>query len=495
MVDDAARRLRAMALLYAATFLLVGPVAALIVPAERGFLTNPWRWTPSAASIVVALVVAAVSHARRLPPARLLLLGLVFEVAGAYGIAAARYLGGPQAADSVAVSWVAVWMLLFATLVPSPPRQALVAAIAAATAVPAMAVAGQSIEGGAGARELAALGLRLFVPYLLVAALAAIGARIVYRLGTDLTHARELGSYRLVERLGRGGMGEVWRAEHQLLARPAAIKLIRRDGDGAPAEARARFEQEAQVTASLRSPHTIQLYEFGVTDAGEFYYVMELLDGLDLQTFVERFGPLPVDRAVYLLQQVCHSLAEAHERGAIHRDIKPSNVFVCRYGRDCDFVKVLDFGLVKTLDGHQGATAPSLTGVAVARGTPGFMAPEQALGDRRLDARADVYVLGCLAFWLITGTQVFDGATAIDTIVKHVQAAAPAPSSRAPGAVPPAFDALVLACLAKDRDDRPASVDVVASRLRGVPLQQGWAQPDARAWWAAHLPPDRLRSG
>lgn len=493
LVADAARRLRILALLYAATFLLVGPGVALVVPSERTFLQNVWRWGPSVVSIAVALVLAAVSRSPRIDPVRLIRFGLVFEVAGAYGIAAARFLGGaPQ--DPVAVSWVAVWMLLFATLVPSPPRYALAAALVSATSVPVMAVAGRFAQETDGSEDLAWLAIRLFAPYALIATLASIASRIVYRLGTDLTRARELGSYRLVERLAQGGMGEVWRARHQLLARPAAIKLIRADGLGAApsADALARFEQEAQVTAGLRSPHTIELYEFGVTDDGAFYYVMELLEGVDLQALVERFGPLPVDRAVFLLLQVCHSLAEAHEHGVIHRDIKPSNVFVCRYGRDRDFVKVLDFGLVKPIAAHQGVTQQSLSAEAVTRGTPAFMAPEQALGDPTLDARADVYALGCVAFWLVTGRPVFEGATAIDTIVRHVQATPPAPSERAAHPLPPAFDALVLACLAKDRADRPASMDVVAARLREMGVES-WGQPEARAWWAEHIAPNELR--
>ena len=234
-------------------------------------------------------------------------------------------------------------------------------------------------------------------------------------------------------------MGEVWRAEHQLLARPAAIKLIRTDnGASQPTdEARARFEQEAQVTASLRSPHTIHLYDFGVTDDGAFYYVMELLEGFDLQALVERFGPVPVNRAVYLLDQICHSLAEAHHRGVVHRDIKPSNIFVCRYGRDCDFVKVLDFGLVKPMGSHQGATQQALTAEAVTRGTPAFMSPEQALADPSLDARSDLYALGCVAFWLVTGKPVFQGTSPIDTIVRHVQAVPDAPSRHSELAIPP----------------------------------------------------------
>ena len=493
VVADAARRLRVLAWIYAGTFAVVGPLTAVLSPAQRStFFGSLLRWGPSAVSILGALAVALVNHRARLTPARVQALGLVFEIVGAYGIAAARYLDPqPAAAGQIGVSWVAVWILLFATVIPSPPRRAFAAALVSATAVPVMASVGLLLQGAVTTNgALVAGALRTFVPYLVVAVIAAIAARVVYRLGTELTHARELGAYQLVERVGGGGMGEVWRAEHQLLARPAAIKLIRADnGASQPTdEARARFEQEAQVTASLRSPHTIHLYDFGITDDGAFYYVMELLEGFDLQALVERFGPVPVDRAVYLLGQVCHSLAEAHHRGVVHRDIKPSNIYVCRYGRDCDFVKVLDFGLVKPMESHQGATQQALTGEAVTRGTPAFMSPEQALADPTLDARSDIYALGCVAFWLVTGKHVFQGTSPIDTIVRHVQAAPDAPSRHSELAIPPGFDSLVLECLAKDRHERPASADAVAARLAEIATQSSWTAREAEAWWQAHVP-------
>jgi serine/threonine-protein kinase len=290
-------------------------------------------------------------------------------------------------------------------------------------------------------------------------------------------------------------MGEVWRAEHHLLARPAAIKLIRATASERQAEElRARFELEAQAIASLRSPHTIQLYDFGVTDEGSFYYVMELLDGFDLQTFVQRFGPLPIDRALHVLAQVCHSLGEAHAQGLIHRDIKPANVFVCRYGREVDFVKVLDFGLVKPLSDDQGTTRVDLTAAHVARGTPAFMAPEQAIGDRPVDTRADLYALGCLAYWLVTGQTVFAGHTAIDTLVKHAHTPPSAPSQRTELPIPVGFDDLVLACLAKDPAARPQTADAVAERLTAIGAGLAWTQARAQAWWERHAPASSPKS-
>jgi serine/threonine-protein kinase len=479
---------RIVALLYAATFFVLGPLAALLSGDGPGFFASPLRWSPPIAGIVTAVAVVAVSVSPRFPARTVLLIGLLFEVVGAYGIAAARYLNpSPQPVEAPAVSWVAVWILVFAAIVPSPPRRAVLAALGAATAVPVMVSAGMLLRDGV-APPLGFV-FRAFAPYVLVVALAYIGARVIYRLGTELTHARALGSYRLVERLSRGGMGEVWRAEHHLLARPAAIKLIRPTASERQAEElRARFEREAQAIASLRSPHTIQLYDFGVTDEGSFYYVMELLDGFDLNTLVERFGPVPVDRALHLLSQVCHSLAEAHTRGLIHRDIKPANVFVCRYGREVDFVKVLDFGLVKPAGGEERTTQVDLTAAHVARGTPAFMAPEQAIGDRPVDTRADLYALGCLAYWLVTGQRVFEGHTALDTLVKHAHAAPRAPSQRTELSIPGSFDDLVLECLAKDPAARPQTADAVAERLAAISAEPAWTQARARDWWELHAP-------
>jgi serine/threonine-protein kinase len=487
VVADAARRLRAVALLYAGVFFVVGPLTALVSPAQRQtFFTSALRLVPSILSIGAAVAIAIASYRASIAPRLVLRLGLVFEVLGSYGIAAARYLDpGQQAMAPPGVSWVAVWILLFATVIPTPPRRALLAALASATAVPVVAGVGLALRGEPPMAVLA-FAARTFVPYLLVALVAGVAARVVYRLGTELTHARELGSYRLVERLGQGGMGEVWRAEHHLLARPAAIKLIRtsdRDEHGDASELKARFAREAQVTSGLRSPHTIQLYDFGVTDEGAFYYVMELLDGFDLQVLVERFGPVPVDRAVHLLLQVCDSLAEAHDRGLIHRDIKPANVYVCRYGREVDFVKVLDFGLVKPASAEQSTTELALTGPHAAHGTPAFMAPEQALGNSTVDGRADLYALGCLAYWLVTGKPVFEGSNPIDTIVKHVNVAPDPPSRHARVDVPPEYDALVLACLSKGPDQRPSSADDVAKQLGGVATFRGWTRERARGWW------------
>jgi serine/threonine-protein kinase len=279
-------------------------------------------------------------------------------------------------------------------------------------------------------------------------------------------------------------MGEVWRAEHRMLARPAAIKLIRGSHDGISPDRQRRFEQEAQAIARLRSPHTVELYDFGVAENGAFYYVMELLDGLDVEALVRRYGPVSPGRAIHLLRQVCHSLSEAQSCGLVHRDIKPANIFLCRYGEEADFVKVLDFGLVKTLDGT-GDAQPGLSAENMVQGTPAFIAPEQALGDP-VDGRADIYATGCVAYWLLTGKYVFTADTSMGIVLQHVQAVPTAPSARAGQAIPPALDSLILCCLAKDPSARPQSAGELSRRLAQVGGADGWNADSARRWWEEH---------
>jgi serine/threonine-protein kinase len=308
---------------------------------------------------------------------------------------------------------------------------------------------------------------------------------MVYGLGREVTAARELGSYRLEERLGEGGMGEVWRARHRMLARPAAIKLIRPslNRPERSAELQKRFEHEAQVISGLRSPHTVELFDFGVAENGVFYYVMELLEGLDADALVRRFGPVPAERAIFILRQVCHSLSEAEANSLVHRDIKPANIFLCRYGEDYDFVKVLDFGLVKALDGRaDGETG--LTRENAVHGTPTFMAPEQALGEGSIDSRADIYATGCVAYWLLTGQFVFTADTALGIVLHHARTEPAAPSSRTELPIPPALDHVVLACLAKDPAKRPQTAKELAQRLAEVDCPEPWTDERARAWWS-----------
>jgi serine/threonine-protein kinase len=287
-----------------------------------------------------------------------------------------------------------------------------------------------------------------------------------------------------LERIAAGGMGEVWRAEHRMLARPAAIKLIRPEmvGGGPKSElAQRRFEREAHATAMLRSPHTVALYDYGVTDDGQFYYAMELLDGIDLDALVTRFGPQPAGRAVHILRQACNSLAEAHERGLVHRDIKPRNLMLCRLGIEADFLKVLDFGLAKNPEGDTELTAEGMTA-----GTPAFLAPEAAMGKREVDGRADLYGLGCVGYWLLTGKLVFERDTPMGMIVAHAHEKPPALSERTEVPIPERLEAVVLACLEKDREERPASARELDGLLAACGVE--WTSSEADHWWRTHKP-------
>ena len=317
-------------------------------------------------------------------------------------------------------------------------------------------------------------------PYLLVAGMAWVGARVVYHLGTEVRRARELGSYQLEEKLGEGGMGEVWRARHRMLARPAAIKLIRASGRrGVSDQAARRFEREAQVIARLRSPHTVELFDFGLAADGGFYYAMELLDGLDAESLLRRFGPLPPERVIYLLRQVCHSLSEAHATGLVHRDIKPANIFLCRYGEEFDFVKVLDFGIVRAARGSAKRAGGLETREQRIEGTPAFMAPEQAMGDP-VDHRADIYATGCLAYWLLTGELVFTAENPIALLMRHANAPPDAPSSRGTGRSRAPSTSWCSPVWRKIPTQRPQSARELALRLAEVDGLQEWTQERAR---------------
>jgi len=287
-------------------------------------------------------------------------------------------------------------------------------------------------------------------------------------------------------------MGEVWKASHRLLARPAAIKLIRSSMPGHAGtsdELRRRFEREAQVIAQLRSAHTVTLFDFGITQEGSFYYVMELLDGLDTDTLIKRFGPMPAERVVHILRQMCHSLSEAESRGLVHRDIKPANIFLCRrYGEEHDFVKVLDFGIATVAHETSPEAETAITLTNVVQGTPAFIAPEQALGGTAVDIRADIYSTGCVAYWLLTGQLVFAADTAIKLVLAHAHTPPESPSSRTTLPIPPDLDALVLSCLAKDRELRPNSPRDLLQRLDAIALPQQWTDTRAREWWQAQVP-------
>jgi hypothetical protein len=378
-------------------------------------------------------------------------------------------------------------LLVFGMLAPAKPGKLLTAAVVAASMDP-LGVWIAHLRGLPVPSVLSTV--LMFHPNYVAAILTVAPAQILYRLGRQLREARALGSYQLIELLGKGGMGEVWLARHRLLARSAAIKLVRPDILGAGSRDAAamtlvRFEREAQATAALTSPHTIRLYDFGLTDEGSFYYAMELLDGRDLESLVREFGPLPPERAMYLVRQVCRSLAEAHAIGLIHRDIKPANIYVCRIGLEYDFVKVLDFGLV-TLDDRRESGLVTAGHVAI--GTPAYMAPEAILGGANVDHRADLYALGCVAYFLLTGERVFHADSLMKLLMQHVHDVPIPPSRRTEQAIPPEIDDLVLACLDKDPARRPQSAEELGRLASRYETARTWDPDAAQTWWEAHLP-------
>jgi serine/threonine-protein kinase len=344
--------------------------------------------------------------------------------------------------------------------------------------------------------------LSYLIPPFACALLAWAPSRALSQLSAVAQQAKRLRNYEHSRQLGAGGMGEVWLAKHRLLARPAAVKLIKPEVLGAKDAASRdtilrRFEREAQVTANLDSPHTVELFDFGVSPDGVLFYVMELLHGVDLETLVTRFGPLPSERAVHFLLQACDSLEDAHRRGLIHRDIKPANLFVSRKGGNVDFLKVLDFGLVKRTGSVNEADASVLsesllsTKQSVAdqiMGTPAFMPPEAIVGDQAVDHRADVYALGCVAYWMLTAELVFEETTTVAMLTAHMCKAPIAPSERLGKPIAPALERVVLGCLQKDRDLRPKSAEELRTQLACIELEAPWSRDRAQAWWSEHLP-------
>lgn len=288
--------------------------------------------------------------------------------------------------------------------------------------------------------------------------------------------------YELVEKLGAGSMGEIWRGRHRRLGRSCAVKMLRKKA--ADWEDEQRFEREARVMASLSSPHTVEIYDFGLRQDGAFYYVMELLDGIDLQKLVSRFGPLPARRVVHIMRQACHSLAEAHAAGLVHRDLKPANLILCRYGQDLDMLKLVDFGLAKEASPLAGR-AKKLTRLRTVLGTAAYLAPESRSGSVHVDHRADLYGLACIGFWLLSGRMVFDEKNPLKMVRAHVSAVPPRVSELVPD-VPPELDALIDKCLAKNPDDRIQDARSLRKSLDTVCGDQRWTDDEARDWWQIH---------
>jgi tRNA A-37 threonylcarbamoyl transferase component Bud32 len=313
------------------------------------------------------------------------------------------------------------------------------------------------------------------------------GTHIINTLREEVYKARQLGQYRLKELLGKGGMGEVYLAEHQLLKRKCAIKLIRTDLQTDPS-ALIRFEREVRTTAKLSHPNTIDVYDYGRTDEGTFYYVMEFLPGMNLAEIVKRYGPLPAERAIYLLTQTCGALSEAHEVGLIHRDIKPANIFAAQRGGQYDFAKLLDFGLVRAIKHPTEHTPEVLQEQSSERGLSGsihFMAPEQADPDQQTDQRSDIYALGATAYFLVTGKPPFIRRNGIQILQAHARDEVIPPSRFTPHLAKD-LESVIMKCLEKSPEDRFPTVVALDNALRDCSAAGKWNADSASAWWREH---------
>lgn len=366
-----------------------------------------------------------------------------------------------------------------AMVVPSEPRRTLLLGLASFAGFLAMRatlpLTPEAIQLGGRARGIVEAALWSAAGI----AVSSVASKVIYGLQKRAKEAQQLGQYTLEEKIGQGGMGEIYRARHAMLRRPTAVKLLL--GDGTEHQLR-RFEKEVQLTARLTHPNTISIYDYGRTPDGTFYYAMELLEGMTLEELVERHGPLPPARAIHLLLQVCGALNEAHRIGLIHRDIKPANVFLCRRGEIADFVKVLDFGLVRELKDATG-TDTTQSNVNVVVGTPLYMSPEAISEPDHVDELADVYGLGGVAYFLVTGATPFKGKSVLEVCAHHLHSAPPPPSNHC--LIPKDLERVILSCLEKSKQARPQSALALARALEACADAGRWRSSDAEAWWQA----------
>jgi serine/threonine-protein kinase len=430
------------------------------------------------AAILLSGVVLGLLRRRAVPARWLLFLdgfGLYIAVAATLLVTILDYEHGLISIPAI----LSLFVIARAVVVPCASRTTLILSLPAPLLFLLIQVAHGEIWLAPGIRS-PSFPLHLIwdqVVLLLAVAIAAFASQVNFGLRLQVREAMQLGQYRLEELVGKGAMGEVYRASHAMLRRPTAIKVIR--PELSDPELLRRFEREVRETSRLSHPNTIAVFDYGRTPDGAFYYAMEYLDGDDLRRFVERHGPLPPARVIHLLRQACGALAEAHGAGLVHRDLKPSNLMLCRRGGLHDFVKVVDFGLVKDV-----TAAADLTGTGVFAGTPETMAPEVLRGEP-VTASADLYALGVVGYFLLTGKGIFDANSALEIVGHHLHTPPVPPRDRVP-AVPADLEAVILRCLAKEPAERFADADALARALAACGDAGGWTEEHAAAWWSAH---------
>jgi serine/threonine-protein kinase len=379
--------------------------------------------------------------------------------------------------ESIAILACTYTLVMRAALLPSTPARTAAIGVAGLAPVIAMTAYVYAQPDGPIAAGKMSPAVHVSIWSLLGVAATTVISQVIYGLRAQVRRAMQLGQYVLEDKIGQGGMGIVYRARHAMLRRPTAIKLLAGES-GASVE---RFEREVQITARLTHPNTVAVFDYGRTPEGVFYYAMEYIDGVSLEDLVEAHGPQPIARVVHVLLQICGALEEAHAAGLVHRDIKPANVMLTERGGIPDVVKVLDFGLVKE---SVEAASPAVTNAKAILGTPHYMAPEAIVDPDSVDGRTDLYAVGAVAYYLLTGERLFDGASLVEVCSMHLHQAAPPPSKRRAD-VPPALDAAVLAALAKKKDERPRDAAAFATILRAAGVA-AWTREDARGFWAEH---------
>jgi hypothetical protein len=419
----------------------------------------------------------------------------------------ALVLGLTESPDMIVRSALTYMLLVYAVYVPSTARHTLI--VAALMTVPLLGCifiafrawdpalydppAAIWPKGKVGDMAYPATVASAFI-WGIAVAMAAGFSQTIYGLRKAVSDSQRLGQYTLEKKLGEGGMGVVYRASHAMLRRPTAVKLLLPERAGK--HDLVRFEREVRRTAMLTHPNTVTVFDYGRTTDGVFYYAMELLEGASLDEMVEVDGPQPAERVIHLLEQAAASLAEAHDAGLIHRDVKPGNILVVDRGGISDLVKVVDFGLVKDVGSKASAAAtaaPALTMADAITGTPLYIAPETLSAPETVDGRADLYALGAVGYWLLTGTHVFGAKSILEVCAHHLHSVPEPPSARLGTPVAADLEQLLLACLAKRPEDRPASAQLLRERLRACSAAGAWTNARAAHWWAAHR--HELRSG
>jgi eukaryotic-like serine/threonine-protein kinase len=444
------------------------------------------RGTPYHLAIVAMLAMAFATSSRgERGVVAMGIVELLITPAQAAAMSAMFALGQPLMArpDLAMVLALTHVLVLRAAIVPGSPRRAIVVGLVSGAPVLAMsAYLHRTLPPDPTRPPNVLLTINIGIWLLIALVGTSAIAMVIYGLQERMRAAMKLGQYTLTEKVGEGGMGIVYRARHALLRRPTAVKVL--GAKEADAALIGRFEREVQLTSEIAHPNIVSVYDFGRSPDGSFYYAMELLDGIDLQRLVRADGPQPASRVAHILQQAADALAEAHSVGLIHRDIKPANIVLCKNERRPDHVKVVDFGLVKQI----GTEDPALSGANVITGTPLYMPPEALLAPNEIDGRSDLYSLGAVAYFLLTGEPVFSGVTLLEVCAQTLHEPVVPPSKRATVSIPPKLEALVMTCLAKKKEERPENADAFTQALRACDDVPAWSAAEARAWWKARGP-------